>query len=661
MNSNNNLTNESNDSIQYESKQQLRYSEENQLSSEIDDARMLEGGINNSMYCPLSNENFSDPRFEEFDKQALTEALRIENDYSDSSDSNDSNVMIEISSNGSDDDRTEPFESKENSSSDDENINNENNNGENGGGCDGMSIDQFIENIQNLSSEEKTRKILKAPNEKQEIQPITFQMYQLTNTNNLNIRIDIDSIMWSGQDLPIEQDMKFYPIPNRNATLTNNNYLTYQIYHCDYSQPIYLYQIPNFEIGTTGPNSIFRILIFFPNLMRQHETNGRWINFVTSSNYQLFYDYVARPSLIQVLGESADIHLPINYETCYKLNQNHWNQIHFPGYLIPFTVVPAWIYKMKVMIESNSLLKKYFGNFFFHIYAKDLKLSLFQNLNHQNTNHIIQLFQKHYGNVFNTETILQQIIYDIGVEISEIDEYQYKTLLLDKNHFLKYFDHSPWCNVKCYPWCGTNDIQGARCQMLTKAIKNTHILHLQIYFSEKEILYSKTLQKNHSLKNFNHKDFIDSNEKFSIAMNSIKNALENSRYKNYSIRFEFRTSYQGMNHLENPSLLNKFMNNIVKNNLIYSIPTNSIINFKMTKLNCYEFVSNRMKELSVSEKYQKERTQLAMIITLFIKTLYESVDIKKERMNPRARSKSVNIVLSKFKAKNRGKSICGKK
>jgi hypothetical protein len=82
---------------------------------------------------------------------------------------------------------------------------------------------------------------------------------------------------------------------------------------------------------------------FFPGSMRQ--TRGRWVNVMTSEEYDLIYDAIVKPSLLSVLP--SDIHhlVPLSYEIEMAKSRSKAGSFSFKGVYINSQSVQAFFFQ----------------------------------------------------------------------------------------------------------------------------------------------------------------------------------------------------------------------------------------------------------------------------------------------------------------------------
>ena len=286
--------------------------------------------------------------------------------------------------------------------------------------------------------------------------------------------------MWVGRRAACRIDLVLHPVVNRDWTLSRDNHLKVNIQ----GKVIPMHQIPNFQAGMLG--SHFRLMVFFPRMRRQH--GNRWVNFVDTKYYMAWYDKVVRPALKAVLGPARLQHYPLECDSTTKLSRTARGQLRFPTYTVPRSRVPELF--AAIRDADNADLPQEMRGWFYHIYAKDLKLVLSSA-----DGDILSNFWTSKMNPFDDtmrHEVEKQLVFDVAVELT--DTSAPSTLLWNGPKLEAAFKSAGFVERMSDLWCGIRDIAGMRGTMSQKLRGNNHILWAQFYHLDKNPLHSKSNQ-----------------------------------------------------------------------------------------------------------------------------------------------------------------------
>ena len=226
--------------------------------------------------------------------------------------------------------------------------------------------------------------------------------------------VDIDSFIWVGKDFPCSGiPVRIYPVPNYRGSLTKNNGIQVLLTNKEEGteELVRLSTIPNLELASLGSLNIFRVRVFFPDMRRKSEKNI-WINLLTGEQIREFYDNCVFNALKRCQEDAKMAHYPPSYKVAYNNSRNNNGSLSFSGYILHKALVPKFFQVLKDLSCANES----FGEFFFEITCKDIKLATFSNNNYrEHVLEFVNLFP-----FFDTDSLLNgYTFFDIGCEISK--------------------------------------------------------------------------------------------------------------------------------------------------------------------------------------------------------------------------------------------------
>jgi len=203
---------------------------------------------------------------------------------------------------------------------------------------------------------------------------IDFTEFRMNSSSQIFCKLDFDSFLLNTTDLSIiERPIQFFCFTNRMWNLDHHNHEYWNIEdNNNIIKKVKLVNIPHFQLGQFGELGLFKILIFFPKM---YTFGSRKKTFLTDENLASWYDDIFFPSLISQQHSTPDIihHYPSTFKA-YKLKSKKDSGYFFHhAYGLSPAILMNITNSMRSKISSNINLSK-FDNFFFHIYAKNLKL-----------------------------------------------------------------------------------------------------------------------------------------------------------------------------------------------------------------------------------------------------------------------------------------------
>jgi len=341
---------------------------------------------------------------------------------------------------------------------------------------------------------------------------------------NVKSTIDIDSVLFTAENLNVTTDFKFYAFPNRNATITKDNHVFWTVK----GNQVPIFRIPNYQLGTTGENSHFHINIFFPNMM--YQKNTRWVNFITATSLALFYDEAIKPTLDKVLPQSIIREFPESYAIATMKATTHKGTYHFTTKLIAKSYTEKFFEELRVMVDSNPSLEQ-FKDYFFHVHGKDLKMIL-----RKDYGDLISQFQDQFDD-FEWDPIRDQLLVDVGLEFWPPEDSGY-TFLWKKDITEGLFLGSGFSLPNRHPWCLLKNVMGGSGKAKV-ANRRNGVSFLQVYQLEKSLHY---VYEQGGAMRFSTHDLIANTEIFKKCMTSFRDGWEKAKQsrRSYGVRMEWR-------------------------------------------------------------------------------------------------------------------------
>jgi hypothetical protein len=386
--------------------------------------------------------------------------------------------------------------------------------------------------------------------------------------------VDVDSVMWVGDDLPAAVDLVLQPVVNQAWTLTRSNHLEVDIG----GEMVPMHQIPNFQTGLLG--SHFRLVVFFPRMRRR--CGRMWVNMVKTEYYAAWYDRVVRPALEKVVGATREQHYPINYAICAELSRTEQGHLKTPTYNVPCSQVPKLIDAMRD--ADNDDLPPEMRGWFYHVYAKDLKLALSSE-----DGNVLDNFWASKLNPFDPEAcaqISQQLVFDVGIDLTEpstgasASASVASTLLWHGPKLMRALESAGFVKRIVDPWCGLRDIAGMRGTMSRRKRAN-HILWAQFYHLDKNPLYSKSSRIVGKLAPL--ADLHKQTPRFIKAMDLLKQGWQEMRERNFGVRAELRVTATAAAHLVRESMA-ELAGNLIRAGCVLRVDTAVACDFRRLRL-----------------------------------------------------------------------------
>ncbi|CAG8838906.1 30300_t:CDS:2, partial [Gigaspora margarita] len=378
----------------------------------------------------------------------------------------------------------------------------------------------------------------------------------------------------------------------------------------------------SFLLNTTDLSIIKRPIQFFCFTNRIKKT------FLTNENLAIWYDEIFFPSLKDQQHSTLDIihHYPPTFKA-YKLKSKKDSGYFFHH---PYGLSPAILINltnsMRLKIRSNNNLSR-FDNFFFHIYAKNLKLyTKFDPSNNVESYLALNFFNLYFSSPNNNWK--QEAKIDVGIEFVSKDLTTPTSIYWARNSatdLLSAIGTTFTTNVsrsRVDNWLHTYDIAGAAGEAKEPGLQNK-IFYAQAYHVEKEAF---SASKSTLLEELNEKDAKNNSSKVNKACKaaiSIFNEIINTYY---GARLEYRIGFDITNQVL--TIIQLKLDGFLNTNPFYIIPTHLVSKVKIAKLKTFLNLYNRSFNSSIQSSQPSTFNNKTFRICLLIlmKTINQSFD-----------------------------------
>jgi hypothetical protein len=371
---------------------------------------------------------------------------------------------------------------------------------------------------------------------------VNLEEYLETQERPVEKTGDIDSFMYTSDDVPILGDINLIEFPDMHSCLTKN-YIPFipttesifEIQNClgtSNLNHLYLHQLPNFKLGSFGENSLFQIHVVFPQLRRF--TKNRWVNIVKEEQIKTFYNNIVIPSLREAVPKEYNQHYSLTYEQAMAKARNMNGSFSF----LSKALSKKYHKRFFALVKEKSINDSAIKGVLFHLHAKAMKLLTKQVVE----NSPADLLRRKYTILDWDNMQLENLFIDFGVEYFSSGT---KETLIWNMEFVKHiFQHRlKTRKPNLHHWCQFANSGGANSHQLTQNSDFDNLLYVQMYMNEKEIFY--TFGKR-SVFDFSPYDIMVNNSSkikpcltyFLKTLNAAK-----SRDTNYSARIEYRIPF----------------------------------------------------------------------------------------------------------------------
>jgi hypothetical protein len=450
-----------------------------------------------------------------------------------------------------------------------------------------LTLNQFSETFLQLRNEEKLRMLFHGilGNRKVGIDLSSYKYLQtndITDALNIKTEIDIDSIIWCGERIPLEStfvSMSYFPFPNRSATLTRSTHFKVKGRTIN--------QYPNVEIASMGDNNTIRIHLCFPGLIRKE--GKYYVNFVETSTLKLLYDKYAL-KILKYLGQTYGFlnftsNLPLSYQHESERCTRSGGLFRSEAYCIPKELVVKFLNSLVSLLNTDSDLRLH--NAFFYIYSKGMKYKISQ----------YQTFSEIFnsGNMRFYKYLIDSSPLDVHIDIALTRQSVADNGFLIfpcEGYFEKIKSTALLTNIEVDVISLLKELKGLHGRGKKKTYENLHICYFQVYSNIKNPLY---FAKDSPFK-FNFNEMLHNEGRFKKALSLMRTCYNLNSVNNYGWRTEMRVSSHLMQYL-----LEKEFSPIIPlaegHFEIYVVPIQALNVFKISCMQIYNQVNLLIKVL----------------------------------------------------------------
>lgn len=196
---------------------------------------------------------------------------------------------------------------------------------------------------------------------------------------------DIDSLIWTGLDPPVKNGFEIAIFPNRTNNLGKDNKFKFRHTFMKQNQlvteSIGIHTCPNFEFATGGPSNKLKLLLCFPDMRHQNITKrngrdikGRWTNYLTNVQYQILYDQIIFPSIMELLPGNQASRFPNSFKAAESQSRLKGGGSIYPTKFFSGDLRTLIRLINQKLTDSVDDTLTPFKHMFIHIYGLNLKL-----------------------------------------------------------------------------------------------------------------------------------------------------------------------------------------------------------------------------------------------------------------------------------------------
>ncbi|CAG8521977.1 18506_t:CDS:2 [Dentiscutata erythropus] len=450
---------------------------------------------------------------------------------------------------------------------------------------------------------------------------INFSEFKLDHPRKISFRYDIDSFLLTTYNLKIiKKSIKFFCFTNVFWNLNRHNHeYCYVLVNNNIRKHVKLVNVPHFQFAQFGDNGVFKILIFFPSKY----TDGSRNSFLQNEVLAIWYDEIFIPSLKEIHCP-LDIlhHYPSTFRAYCLKSKNDSGYYNHSSYSLPNSFLFPLTETMRAKIRSNDNLKQ-FEHFFYHIYAKNLKLDT-KFYEFKEINEAISFIDNNFDTTNNISWKNAAKI-DFGIEFMPTGYNQPNSVYWARNsaiNLLKGLGTIFTTNTtlsRIDNFLHTYELAGGSGE--AKEIgKRNHIYYAQVYNVEKEAFSAATTTL---LKKLNENNAIKHPTKINKVCEASIEILNEIVNTNFGARAEYRIIYENL--VPFVAKLENRVYNFLYSKPFYIIPTKLVSNLKIAKLktfiNAYNLSFHPIPDLLTS-KHEAFRISLLYLM----KTINQSFD-----------------------------------
>ncbi|KAL1914110.1 uncharacterized protein VTP21DRAFT_1108, partial [Calcarisporiella thermophila] len=474
-----------------------------------------------------------------------------------------------------------------------------------------IGLEQWLELAASKPPAERLQFIVSGCHQ-QTVLPISFEASSMKYTQReLESTIDVDSVMWTGPKLPLSGNFKYYPFPNRFATLNIDNHLSVECLNSQGKlERMKLFTIPNFEIGTCGQSACIRVMIFFPGLRRKK--GRRWINYVKSSEMEQFYDELMLPILKQILPQNDASQFPAFYRVAQELSKAPRGHFHYRSKWIHHHYLSEIFSQLRQKCETDEKFSAFKG-FFFHFYGKDLKL-----VHRSSVGDPLSLLQEQIPEIDWAAIEKGSLFVDIGVEIfPRQNQKGWWTLLWRTEALKEIFKRSGICKGLVDQWCYSAEIAGMRGEARKAVQEKVGLVFMQAYMGEEQGLY--TFDSSTGPKKFTAQDVLENSALLRRSIELMREVWGEARSMHHGVRIEYRIDMH--NAAEFISSIPTKLEAFIQARPFIMLAQNHVYQFKMYRLEAMTMLTSQLMEFPPKLRNILPRKRLGAYISHLIKSL----------------------------------------
>ncbi|KAI9227460.1 MAG: hypothetical protein DHS80DRAFT_24214, partial [Piptocephalis tieghemiana] len=184
------------------------------------------------------------------------------------------------------------------------------------------------------------------------------------SSSEISVYIDIDSVLWNLEFLPLSQPLFIFPDPPQARNITGSH----QYVRCPgHEASVPLDNTPHCLFGEIGP--FIKIHVVFPGLSPAYLPLNQ--DYLPSCLLDTWYDRVVYPALAKTIPEERLPHYSTS-RVCFKMSHPgpHMGHILNPKYTMDVALA------MRSIVEADEAHRLQFHMFFFHAACKGVKESM---------------------------------------------------------------------------------------------------------------------------------------------------------------------------------------------------------------------------------------------------------------------------------------------
>ena len=433
-----------------------------------------------------------------------------------------------------------------------------------------VGLEEFINVLSQLDLQARTRIIVEGRDNSDEVLK-RLSWDTPDSCKDLRVVHDVDSIMFTTHSTTfVISDLYLFRIGNRALTITSNNHFESKI--DGVATP--LYQIPNTQLGSLGLNSCFKLHIFFPRLRRFK--NGRWVNFMTSKQSQILYDYAIYPAANHCLPRDVSPLFPLSFQHEEAKSRTKGGQYFIKQTIVPGVSVNAFLGNMKQRIDSTTELEDY-RDFLFHVHAKNLKIPLRSTISN-----IDFTLNPEYRTFCWTD--IKDIWVDLGVEVFP-NTAQY---LVWKRDFVEnYLKTLMGLKGTFNPFCLSYDIGGGTSEAGKSAINGKLVKYVQLYMVGKNTDHHYT---DIGFKSFSAANVMNRSSGYINSILNLEEGWKKSVEFGYGVRVEWRIPHSAIS-IAVPAQTDSWLVYLMKNQAFSTVDTVLLVRYKSIYVEAFDNLS----------------------------------------------------------------------